>query len=141
MTTVQNPRPPTIQHDVVASDITVNNSTTLVDALEFEALANKKYMVFASLHFDSGATPDIKFGWSVPSGAAGNWNMQHDNVQNGLGSTDAVSCSGNDSTMLHAGIVIGGTAGTVKLQFAQNTADASDTDLMAGSSLIAVQVD
>ena len=63
------------------SDQTVNNSTTLVNdtALLFALLANHRYYFVLRIRFESNSAPDIKVGFTAPSGAVGNHRRDLDN--------------------------------------------------------------
>lgn len=130
-------------------DTTVNDSTTLVNVtgLSVSLEANKSYRVLALIRFTSGATPDIKFGWATPSGLARAQGYSNGTPTDGSfsgGSAWANSCtlllSGGDGIVLLEGtIAVGATAGTLQLKVAQNTQDASDTTVEAGSALVALE--
>lgn len=141
------------------ADETVNNSSTLQndDQLLLPVLANEVWRVEASLLLSATTTAaDFKFGFTVPTGATLYW---------GAGSGfDAASWSGQDasstvlpaltsgSTLLQGGlngikvlslraIYIGAAnTGNVRLQWAQNTATASDSKILANSCLIATKL-
>lgn len=142
------------------SDQTVNNSATLVDdaALEFEAEANSVYYVEATLRYSTNATADLKVGWSVPASTTMEWGRGH--IGSGSSADGFVSAGAGGSgghvtqadTLDFAGaaenlmtqpagfIVTAGTAGTVTLRWAQQTANASDTKVLKGSFLFARKV-
>ncbi len=120
-------------------DETVNNNTLQDDNdLTFAVLASKNYAVWGNILANSGAVPDIKFSWSVPAGATADfrvndnttnnviaWTEAGDHTQDGLGANDQMNFMGT--------IVVAGTAGTVVIQWAQSTTDASDTKVLEGS--------
>jgi hypothetical protein len=125
---------------------TINNSGTLTsDAqLLFPVTASYVYRFEMTTYFSSGTTPDIKFGWSVPSGATMYWGA--DNAASNLanppdgiltaGSVSARAGGANTAQVIHNGVVFMGTvSGTVTLQWAQNTANASNTIVYAGSNI------
>jgi hypothetical protein len=135
------------------ADTTVNNSTTLVNVTGLSASleANAKYSMDGFIAYTSGATPDIKFAWTVPSGATGWWAAWSTSTAaagtvgsvvsfwdttftaaQSAGGSDTLS--GNCSCLPHA-YVVTTNAGTIQLQFAQNTANASNTIVRAGSWL------
>lgn len=135
-----------------ASDETVNNSSTLQndDDLYFAIAANEVWGFHFILDYLSGTTPDIKFAVTVPSGATiagGLLGMASGSVsrgmirlsgvavaQDGLGVTPGAH---NYMTTIHGFVVNSTNAGNVQLQWAQNTANASDTKVLAGSHLLA----
>jgi hypothetical protein len=135
------------------ADQIVNNSTTLVNDthLFVPTLANEVWLIDAWLLYDSGTTPDIKFAWTVPAGATFSWGASSSdsgaaNWAN-IGSPVALATTGSMAfSCLGAGTiqgaaltgiaVIGGTAGNVQLQWAQNTLNASDTKVRLNSALV-----
>lgn len=144
------------QRRTVAADVTVNNSTSMVDGtgLSFPLLAGQTYHLDGWIFYTSGVTPDIKFAWTGPAGMTVNaWSMAAVPVAgSGFDGTapqvigDAnLQASSGDATLALAvrpgGVfVVGATAGTLQLRFAQNTANASNTILKAGSWLHLVRV-
>ena len=124
------------------SDETVNNSSALQndDALFLTVAVNTTYDLELWVLQSSGATPNFKLDFTLPAGAT--WRGGHfdcNNTQIGIMTTAAVSGvtgTGADAyVMLKALISIGGTAGTVQLRWAQNTANASNTIVRANSRL------
>lgn len=130
-----------------SADQTVNNSATLVDAadLSFTADANATYRIRLWASYSSNTTPDIKFNWTIPSGAS----MQRYTLGPPVGTTDTTTTTvtmrrrsstdapqggdGNTNfTTYNEEVILRTTnSGDVKLRFAQNTANASDTILRA----------
>jgi len=154
-----------VQIVLKAADETVTNSATVQsdDHLLFTAAANAKYLVEFKLFLSQNANStaaDFKFGFALPASASwsggdslpdltvgttavgdGNWTAL-------LAASAAVRACGLDGntgnitglsfTVL---IVTAGTAGTVTLQWAQNTATAGvGTTVKANSWLRAVRV-
>lgn len=139
-----------------SADQIVNNSTTLVNDthLSFSVLANDVWFFQAWLVIDSGTTPDIKFGWTLPASATMRWGYLGADpaaslpAWQGVGGTaptlattgtvvQAGSGAGTAIGTAFAAIAaIAGTAGTVQLQWAQNTLNASDTKVLANSALV-----
>lgn len=129
---------------VKAASETVNNSATLQndDDLVIAVEASAIYQVAGVITFSSGTTPDFKFGWTVPSGTIIDGVVT--DLPNGAGTNEIKTFSESGSTLLSATgsdvaasilftIVTSSTAGSVQLQWAQNTMDASNTVLRAGS--------
>jgi hypothetical protein len=128
---------------------TVNGSTSLVSSsyLTVALEASSRYSFEAKILFTSNATADFKIGILGPSGAAAYYNAIGDLVGAGqvtpTTDSDISSAStiafdgsgGNDMAQLSGLIVTGVTAGTLTIQFAQNTSDASNTSLLIGSVL------
>lgn len=132
-------------------DQIVNNSTTLVnDAdLAWAVAASKVYELRVELIYNSGITPDIKWAWTFPTGLTMTW--QH----RGTDSGGAVQFRGGytQATVLATGgtaaeeyltltgiVTVGVNAGTLQLQWAQNTANASNTIVRAGSYGVLTQI-
>lgn len=145
----------------VASDVTVISSTTLVDitglvvALDADAL----YAWDAYLAYSTNATADIKIAWTVPSGTTGSWSAfglhttaagtvgdvvgfradaYGDANTIGLGGSDTLS--GTTVARPCGFIDTAGTAGNFQGRFAQNTSNANNTTLEAGSWLRAQRI-
>lgn len=129
---------------VKSSTQTVNNSTALVNAtgLSFSAAANAAYLGDLCLYYNSGATPDIKFGLTVPSGTTGTWGgLGYDftPVLLAFGPIDIATALGfgglsaDRAAFIRVALTTSSTAGTVQVQFAQSTMNASNTNLLAGS--------
>lgn len=144
----------------MTADVTVNNSATLVNAtgLSIPLEANSSYGLDGWLHWTSDPTADIKFMYTYPAGCTGFWagigpvrdtapvagSERKNYVDFGsVALTSALGFAGDDefsATVYVSGIprgyiVVAGTAGTLQLQFAQNTATVSNTILRAGSWL------
>lgn len=137
----------------------VNNSTTLVsdDTLLFPVSGNSTDVLFVEcfLIVSSGdTTSDFKCAWTAPpagttvywgpiagGGNLGGWNPQSAATTPILLSTSATGTFSfgtfNGISGLYLGLMVfvGGTAGTITLQWAQNTASAVNTLLKAGSFL------
>jgi hypothetical protein len=136
------------------SDETLNNVATLQDDDDlFVAVeANSIYTVELILLYVSNNNPgDLKFAWSMPAGAtfhgvvasgvqpSGSAEGGEATVRylqdvtevdvGGLGTTTALGVT------VHGNLVVGGTAGTFRLRWSQNTAHASNTRVLDGSHL------
>lgn len=130
------------------ADETVNNSTTLQDDdhLVFAMAANTSYLVNAVFLLDAtGTTPDFKFGWTVPSGCTMIWaSSGGSSWESGsalsMASESAAlvadSRSGTTGAEYQAIVRNGATAGNLQLQWAQNTANGSDSKVLKHSHLI-----
>jgi len=132
---------------VKSADETVNNSATLQDddELLFTPAINKNYGFLLVLLVESSTTPDIKVAFTLPTGADGDWNAQKiwrtdTNVStNNIETAVSMPTSGATTTTIHpiAGrIIMSSTAGSAQLQWAQNTANATDTKVLEGSYLV-----
>lgn len=147
---------------VKAADEGLANSAVVQNDnhLFFTATANAKYLVDVALFVTVGggsSGSDFKVGWSLPSGT---FNMSGHGPDVAMAATSSVGSAefvglvgavtstpaygldsdGNTGIKLWALIEVGGTGGTVTLQWAQNTATAVTTTLEAGSWLRAERV-
>jgi hypothetical protein len=129
---------------VVASGVkaeteTVNTSDTLQDddTIQWTAQPNTIYWVEALLIITTGATPDFKMQWSVPSGTAYTGYFSNAGSTGGGVRENSATTIGGALTSarfyVRGEIVIAATGGDVALQWAQNTSDASDTDVEQNS--------
>ena len=124
-----------------AVDETVNNSETLQDDDEIvlAVQASKTYFGFFTAIFNSSAVADIKMAFVVPSGAtcirqSSGLGAQVRTFTNNFENATSFSTSAtNESFMLILKIVVDTTAGNIQLQFAQNTAEVSDTKMLKGT--------
>lgn len=126
------------------SDEIVNASAALQNDndLSWSVSANAQYTLDMLLLYNSGTTPDIKFAWTGPASftmtwvvtgfdTAGNFifgNIDSEATTQALGGTGA-----NIAAQVKGIVTIAGTGGTLQLQWAQNTSNASDTTVKAGS--------
>jgi hypothetical protein len=131
---------------IKTADETVNNSATLQDDdhLTFLIGANETWLIELKLFYESSTTADLKIAFSVPTGAtcegrmvgaelaAGTYTDTFTNprIYNGGGATVEYMVTGN---FIYRG---GANSGYLTLQWAQNTAEASDTKVLAGSMMI-----
>lgn len=132
------------------SDETVNNSATLQndDQLALAVEASVVYRLEMMLIVNSGTTPDFKFAWTYPSSLTMFYSAHIASPAGGGTGSDlngpyiettvpALGTLGSDQILRADGIVIvSSTAGTLQLQWAQNTANASNTTVKTGSHLI-----
>ena len=142
---------------VKTADEVVNNSNTLQDDdhLKWTVAANEVWLFELYLFYTvANAASDFKMGWTVPSGTTMLWNpyvyvtdVTKDTrwpatgtaTQTVLGEGDtAISGAGTNNQQYRAtGIVrVSSTGGTLQMQWAQNTAHASDSTLRKDSALI-----
>jgi hypothetical protein len=135
----------------LTADQTVNNSTTFVNItdLQVELSANRQYAIDASLFYDSATAADARVNVTVPSGATIRLAVPAIN-------TGATFTNGNYEAAVNVGgfVSIGGagvnvpvhamiravvttldTSGNLTVQWAQDTANASNTVLRSGSWL------
>lgn len=129
---------------------TVNNSSTLQndDHLFVAVAANAVYDWKLVLHYNSGTTPDLKVGWSVPSGSTMVWGGYIADTSGAVTSVanlsaatvQAIGGTGAANYQFFTGMIATSTtAGTLQLQWAQNTTNLSDSIMLAGSELILIR--
>ena len=121
---------------------TVNNTTTLQndDELFFPVAANEICEVSFFLRVNSSAVADLKVAITVPTGGSALYSKQGDVVtlEKTEGQGSSLSTGGADEHYVVRGIVVNGaTAGNVQLQWAQNTAEVSNSSVLLNSFLIA----
>ena len=131
---------------------TVNNSATLQDDddLTFAIGANEVWIFWVLLLHKGHGSAGLKAAFSAPAGAAGSYNARRtnsagavniENYSTSLGG--GFSSRGNlngKAAMAHGVVRNGGTAGNFTVQWAQQTARASNTTLEADSYLLAIRV-
>ena len=138
-----------------ASDETVNNSLALQndDDLLFAIGANEDWVFQFTIFCNSAIAADTKFAITVPgAGTFLIWGVGQVYLNNTAAITwvSPVTVSGtakiiggigtNLQVVITGSVSNGANAGNVQLQWAQNTADVSDTKVLAGSSLTAWEV-
>lgn len=123
----------------------VNNSTTLQndDELFLAVAASTNYRFLARFLYTSSTTPDIKFGFTYPVLATATYTLT--GIAAGTATLAAFHQTETSVGALEGGTatactmigtwMIGANAGTVTLQWAQNTLNASNTQVLAGSFL------
>lgn len=124
---------------------TVNNSAVLQndDELSWAVVASGVYRLELHLIYDTGTTPDLKIGWTFPAGLTMVWGGIYADTAGAVAlvsgniQTTAQSIGGAGAAAIRGahfwGIVTVSTAGTLQLQWAQDTANATDTIVRAGS--------
>ena len=137
----------TIVIDDVTAQQTINNSTTFqTTTMPHTIAANEDWAWEVFLIYNSNSTADIKFEWQdIPTGVAGHWSAMGYAANGTVDLQSVVSLAGDltaggqgavYATTLK-GVFIGGAgAGALDLNFAQNTANASDTTVEVGSYAI-----
>jgi hypothetical protein len=129
---------------------TVNDSSTLQDddSLLYALAANEVVIFTASIAYNSNTTADIKFAFTVPASATLEWGYSTAHMIAAGTALEALSITSSGSAAALTGrgaqdqhILITGTvanganAGNLRLQWAQDTANASDTIVRAHSWL------
>ena len=134
---------------LVTSDITHTQSDEALEdvtGLSVAVGANEVWAFYVVAFFNSGTTPDIKFGWSAPASATMKWASAGELGATGapllaVGGTDFVSGNAANRMIAYSGIFVNSSnAGTLQFQFAQNTSTASDTKVLADSYIIAWRI-
>lgn len=131
----------------VTGSITLQND----DALLLPLAANAVYYFRCKLGYTGAASGsgDIKLGWTLPSGASMGYALYGDSggsATNGFWETQTSvpAANSNGSTpvavVMRGTIATAGTPGAVQLQWCQHTSSATATTVLAGSSLLAWQV-
>jgi len=117
---------------------TVNNSTVLVNdtVLVVPILAGRFYKIEFRCFVDSSAVADIKFHVTVPALATGQFGNNSNGVVVDL--TGDLTIGGDSPTIsiFSASLVVRNptNAGNIQLQWAQQTAEVSDTIVVRGSN-------
>lgn len=143
--------------NLVTVDQSVLNTTTVVNATNVSAslAANADYQGKLWLLYSSGTTGDFKYTWTVPSGASSVMAIVGPDLTAAASNLTAMAdIAGNTMTATYTAGGSGGTkmaiidfgiqtasAGTLQMQFAQNTADnTTNTTIKAGKRLMIWQV-
>lgn len=128
-------------------DETVNNSAVLQDDnhLKITASAWEMWILDVTIFYDTGTIPDIKFAFTGPSGASAVWSFidADPNVVQAIGgSASRIGGGAGNKRACHikGWFFVQDTAGDITLQWAQNTANASNTKVLLGSNIIATRV-
>lgn len=127
-----------------------NNNTTLSDvtSMGVSVVANATYEMRCSIRYTTNSTADIKFGWTYPSGLTmiyggvgystaevfQSFHGQTETTTPGLGGVAAAAL------LLFGRVIVSSTAGTLQLQMAQNTLNASNTIVEPGSLLTLTRI-
>jgi hypothetical protein len=136
----------TVLTAVKGSDQARTSSTTLTDAADMTItlVADKTYAFTAATVYNAHSTPDIKFQWIEADGTFDflyhSSAADDESVNEGSG---AGGKTGNGFEIVAhwvGTITAGGSGGTFKLQFGQNTSNGNATTLKAGSWMRAEQL-
>lgn len=141
---------------VKPTDQTVNNTAAEADDtdLVLPVEANNRYIVEGLIAYTSGSTPDIRIGFAVPAGATLAYTLWgHDTGSTTpTGDTDfgwtASVLTGNGrggtgaslAALLKGVLTVAGTAGTLRVRWAQLAATVANTTVHAGSYLSLTQI-
>lgn len=131
----------------------VNNTATLVnDSVLLRALAANEEVAFTLfLRYDSAAVADFKCAFTSPGGSTITYSVigpgENDNLsqQVGAASADTLILGGGGAgttraAVIHGSVWCGATPGNLQFQFAQNTANVSDTKVLVGSYLSTINI-
>lgn len=125
------------------ADETINNSAALQndDHLFVSLEADAVYAHFTNLTYQSNSTPGFQMDYTLPAGAtmAGNTygvggsgaSFQHGSMTTSI--VGVTGTGGNTGLRIWGLIIMSSTAGTGRIRWAQNTANASDTIVRSGS--------
>jgi len=153
MGNLNNPGSPGSEVILKTSDETVNNSDVRQDddELLLPLLANEVWEFRCLIRVLGGVASDFSKNWTIPAGAV--MKCLQDAAIGGLGVWGTLSAPTNQGAenwvvsaaaerwILMWGIVINGaTAGDMQLQWAQDTAVAEDTKVLANSYIIATRL-
>lgn len=121
------------------SSTALQNVTALVVPLP--ATAGMVFRWRSVVYYDASGTADIKFAYTIPAGATMRWSIHGLNTAatgstyattTASGTAVAVGATGVGTThpaFLEGEITMGGTAGNLQLQAAQNTGDATNINI------------
>jgi len=133
---------------IAAADADFNNDEVLADiGLETGNLAiNSLYKVELTLSIESvSTTPGAEIKFVGPAGATLVWQLGHpadvDGAQLAIATEQAVSTIAGIGIVTAVGfLTTGSTIGTLKVQGAQGTSTAEDTDYKVGSNLVLTKI-
>ena len=127
----------TSDQTLTQSSETLQNVTDMLFAIG----ANEVWSFNLIVMGNSGATPDTKIGWALPSGATMWWTSMTSSAAENSASTFILPGGSVDRRDWFICMVFNSTtAGNVQLQAAQNTSDASDTKVLTNTSIIAHRI-
>ena len=145
--TIFVPASPGVQYIRKTADETVNNSTTVQNDndLKITVAASEIWAIYLFILHNSSAVADFKIGFSDPGGGATlRWAAVSGSTPvalNAIASTENIAGAGADRKVDYAGVYVGGTAaGTLNFQWAQQTAEVSDTKVLANSYILAFKL-
>ncbi|MDN5857870.1 MAG: hypothetical protein L0H84_04535 [Pseudonocardia sp.] len=143
-------------YSVVSADITVTSSTTLVNAtgLALALAADGLYAWDAYLAYSASETGDLKVAMLASATSSGHWGIYGGATSSSgaigdlnagrataygagqaltAGGSNTPSAPGPMAAIPHGYLDVGATAGTLQLQFAQNTSTGTSTIVREGS--------
>jgi len=128
---------------VKSVDETKNNDNILADDLELSVpvVASSVYFFEFILVFDSAALADLKYAFSLPGDVTNNkklassWQSTGQALTNSTTTSQFIATTPQPKIIQGTGVFTTVSAGTFALQWAQNTSDAGNTIMKAGSIL------
>jgi hypothetical protein len=135
---------------IKGSNESVTSSTTLQNdnELVLPVVADATYLFECYLDFEGGTqgSGDLKWTWALPSGATMRYRAVYTNTSGaavtGTTNLDSDVVSAGTATAgvlrgvsMHGTLTVGATAGSIQLQWAENTSDSTPTIVHAQSSL------
>ena len=135
---------PTFAKVVKKADEIVNNSTTLQndDELTASLNANKTYAFKLVLWINSSTVADFKYAISTADNIGDKTNGNTigavvASARNDLNSANSLAASGSNEMIICFGhVTTDGVPGSLTVQWAQSTAEATNTTVLIGSSLV-----
>jgi len=130
---------------VKTADQSVTSSTTLVNVTDLlvTGVAGEKFLIEWHLFVDSAAAPDLKLQCTVGSGTlvGGSSSVSNGVVTSVAFGTSAAMASANwPMHVVYKTALSITVAGTLNLQFAQNTSNGTPTTILAGSYMKVLQI-
>ena len=127
----------------VTSSVALVNDANLVFAIAASEIWQFELDLYST--FDSVSASGLKAAFTVPAGATLQWgaNNQAPVLVSGTAMqlvAGGGAGAGTNIQKVIGQVINGSTAGTVQLQWAQNTSNATATELKAGSSLLATRM-
>lgn len=127
----------------VASDVTHTQSDTSLEdvtGMSFSVVNGGTYSWLLFLNHNSSAVADLDIAYSVPAGAGRHGQSSSANGTNAALTTEIfVSGGGADRSVLMFGHYQPTADGTIQLQFAQSTSEATNTVILDGTTLVVWQ--
>lgn len=127
----------------VDESITSSNTLQDDDELFFTPTINKTYWGFIIFYVVSGATPDYRYSFTLPTGATGEKMVAGGLWRNDVQATQDITNAESEPTngllqtfTQYFRIIMGSTPGDVNFQFSQQTIDAGATITKQGSTLV-----
>lgn len=129
---------PIVQTVLKTADQTVNNSIVLVDDthLLLSVAANSTYLVEVTAFYTATINANIEWGWTVPASATMRWGVHYTTEAKTQADTLTGAALGTTTYAYHTLIgtlVTAGTAGTLRLRWAQDIAEATNTTMRTSS--------